>query len=282
MRLRLCDACHRQLNVTGLGPDIVLTCLCGAEVQVGAAPELVVEALRCGLCGAPVGPDDRACGHCTAALSEADRVATLLCPACHTRLDDDAVHCKACGVALRPQAITPLRAGAACPACKGRLRIRLVDDYDLVECMTCAGVFVGAATLTLLTDRARASTAPTGAGAGKPAPEPPRGYLPCVTCGELMHRRQHRVEGRPTGIVIDVCKDHGVWFDRDELAAALAATRDATRDAPVGPKARLPRPFGATQRAAARRRRGYAAGSSSGWDTLADFFELVLWTDLFD
>ncbi len=47
-------------------------------------------------------------------------------------------------------------------------------------------------------------------------------YLPCVRCGEIMSRRQ--VVQR-AGIIIDVCRLHGVWFDGGELEQFLAFAR---------------------------------------------------------
>ena len=39
-------------------------------------------------------------------------------------------------------------------------------------------------------------------------------YLACVRCGERMARRQ--IAAR-TGLIIDICRFHGVWFDGGEL-----------------------------------------------------------------
>jgi Zn-finger nucleic acid-binding protein len=56
----------------------------------------------------------------------------------------------------------------------------------------------------------------------KRAPPPASGpvrYIPCVSCGQLMNRQ---VFARISGVVVDVCKDHGVWFDAGEIAAVVA------------------------------------------------------------
>lgn len=45
------------------------------------------------------------------------------------------------------------------------------------------------------------------------APEPVR-YVPCPECGVVMNRVNF---ARCSGVVIDVCREHGSWFDRDEL-----------------------------------------------------------------
>jgi Zn-finger nucleic acid-binding protein len=55
----------------------------------------------------------------------------------------------------------------------------------------------------------------------KPARTGERGpvrYIPCVTCRQLMNRQ---VFARISGVIVDVCKDHGVWFDTGELEAVL-------------------------------------------------------------
>src|SRR5690606_39479191 len=43
-------------------------------------------------------------------------------------------------------------------------------------------------------------------------------YRGCPACGVLMNRRNF---GRRSGVIVDVCKEHGVWFDADELTAVL-------------------------------------------------------------
>ncbi len=45
--------------------------------------------------------------------------------------------------------------------------------------------------------------------------EPPKiTYAPCPQCGQLMNRINF---ARCSGVVVDVCKGHGTWFDPDEL-----------------------------------------------------------------
>lgn len=259
MRLCLCTVCRRQVNVSALAPGDVVRCVCGAPLTVGAAPDLVVEGLVCGHCGAPVGRDDTRCGHCLAGLSERDRIASLLCPTCGTRLPEDSRHCKACGVALRPQAITALREGAACPACRGRLVVRLTDEFDVVECEVCSGVWVSTETLRLLAARAaRSETLAVGSDAAPPRVAAQRGYVPCVTCGELMMRRQYQHLDRASGVVVDQCKDHGVWFDAGELAQALRFVRAVA--AGDGPRATVR----AAQGAARTPRRGASPPREKG------------------
>ena len=59
-------------------------------------------------------------------------------------------------------------------------------------------------------------------------------YVKCPTCGQLMNRMNF---ARHSGVIVDVCKSHGTWFDRDELrqivefigAGGLDAARDKER-----------------------------------------------------
>lgn len=39
-------------------------------------------------------------------------------------------------------------------------------------------------------------------------------YVKCPDCGELMNRNNF---ARASGVIVDICKKHGVWFDADEL-----------------------------------------------------------------
>jgi Zn-finger nucleic acid-binding protein len=39
-------------------------------------------------------------------------------------------------------------------------------------------------------------------------------YVPCPDCSQLMNRSNF---ARSSGVIIDLCKQHGVWFDVEEL-----------------------------------------------------------------
>ena len=52
--------------------------------------------------------------------------------------------------------------------------------------------------------------------------KPQRAYIPCPDCGKLMNRRNF---AGCSGIVVDWCKDHGIWFDRNELKQAVQFIR---------------------------------------------------------
>jgi Zn-finger nucleic acid-binding protein len=47
-------------------------------------------------------------------------------------------------------------------------------------------------------------------------------YFPCPQCGQLMNRMNF---ARCSGVIVDVCRGHGTWFDRDELRGIIEFIR---------------------------------------------------------
>src|SRR5439155_12887026 len=47
-------------------------------------------------------------------------------------------------------------------------------------------------------------------------------YLPCPRCGELMNRLNF---AHASGVIIDICQPHGIWFDKDELRRIIEFIR---------------------------------------------------------
>jgi Zn-finger nucleic acid-binding protein len=48
------------------------------------------------------------------------------------------------------------------------------------------------------------------------------GYLACIECGDLMVPRNF---GGTSGVIVDVCRGHGVWLDHRELERVLDFVR---------------------------------------------------------
>ena len=86
--------------------------------------------------------------------------------------------------------------------------------------MECEGLGVGVEAFNeMLTDREK-QAALLGASSPNPAPVPFTvnldgiRYIPCPVCSTLMNRANF---ARSSGVIVDLCKGHGTWFDRDEL-----------------------------------------------------------------
>lgn len=236
IHLLSCGQCRRQLDVTALAVGDEVQCVCDAVHVVGEPKLVQVRGLACKRCGGVLEEGDTSCSFCRAALAPDEREVTTLCPVCAKRLPNDSQHCNQCGVSLRAAAVPALPRGGECPRCRGELRVHLLPDAEVVECGGCGGSWCTRDTFERMMQNLRQAvhSGEVGAPGAQKKLESlgvPEGavsaYVPCLTCGELMQRRQFRFEGRPSRIVIDLCRDHGVWFDRDELEGVLAFIRGA-------------------------------------------------------
>ena len=265
MLLLACPSCDRQYDVTGLEPGARVRCVCNALLDVGWPPKLTDQALNCSNCGGAVTVEAQACPYCSAKISEADRRKTTLCPACYTRIEDDSKHCRACAIEIRPQALTPLPADLGCPRCKGELRTRALEHADVIECAACLGIWLTPKTFdrTLL-QAERASFVSTLSLSEPPKPVE-RGiesvaYIPCLTCGELMNRRQYRYAERSSGVVIDNCRHHGIWLDHEELERIITFIQSGGA---TGPRQGMSAPEAFTPVRRSARGRSSLSGRSS-------------------
>jgi Zn-finger nucleic acid-binding protein len=117
----------------------------------------------------------------------------------------------------------PLATATACPACPGTLREREVGPRRLTECGRCGGFWLPAALLDALCAEAeRAGIADLAPEIPKPEREEEIRYRPCGACGVLMMRGNF---GGSSGVVVDLCRSHGVWLDAHELERVLAWAR---------------------------------------------------------
>ncbi|QDV09793.1 Double zinc ribbon [Planctomycetes bacterium Poly30] len=291
IHLLSCGQCKRQLDVTALAIGDEVQCVCDA-VHIVSEPKLVqIRGLACKRCGGVLQEGDTSCSFCLAALAPEEREVTTLCPVCAKRLPNDSVHCNQCGVSLRAAAVPPLPHGGACPRCRGELRIHLLPDAEVVECggeSGCGGTWCTRDTFERMMQNLRQAVhrgevGPDGARKKLESLGAPEGavsaYVPCLTCGELMQRRQFRFEDRPSRIVIDLCRDHGVWFDRGELEGVLAFIRSSIAASGASSPARnLPPPI--TARVPKYRKEPQTSGESSSsflgvlLDAISDYFWL--------
>lgn len=157
-----------------------------------------------------------------------------VCPSCFARISDHSRYCHSCGTAIVPEETAGSETEWDCPVCgEGRhLRGRaFAGGLSALECVRCAGLWLGVATFDLLLERARGEGPPvadavTTRAATAPAtvqvPTGGRIYRRCPVCAQWMHRWNF---GRTSGVVIDRCHAHGVWFDAMELDGILRWVR---------------------------------------------------------
>lgn len=177
--------------------------------------------LRCPSCGAPCSPDARACPHCDV------EIASVRCEHCFALSFVGSKFCGRCGRELTLEPVLDV-VDAPCPRCSHRLSASAEAAEGHYECTACGGIFVEKATLdAILARESRPDylgtpahhVAETNAAIlhGAHVGETVR-YLECPVCRQLMNRVHF---ARHSGIVVNVCKPHGTWFDAGELTAAI-------------------------------------------------------------
>jgi Zn-finger nucleic acid-binding protein len=222
--LQCCPGCSRQHDVSALSLEQSIHCSCNTSFPVAAKRALAPRALCCSRCGGNLRDHARSCEYCEAEVTLEERRLDSICPACFGRMSSDANFCMSCGVKILAQTVAALPAKSACPRCKAELRTRQVGANTLVECGSCAGLWVEPQLLERLCSdvSARKSIAEVLGKLAVPKPQTralAEGYIPCPNCKEPMNRKNF---GSISGVLIDVCREHGVWLDHGELERALS------------------------------------------------------------
>ncbi len=187
------------------------------------------QTLNCPMCGAATESESTQCRYCGAAL------ATVACPSCFGMIFKGTKFCPHCGArASRAEASETKE--LKCPRCRSVMRLIQVGSSSLHECAECEGLWVDVDSFnSICADREQQAAV---LGAASPAPsnelksdESHVRYIPCPQCGQLMNRINF---ARCSGVVVDVCKGHGTWFDRDELRQIVEFIRAGGLDAARG------------------------------------------------
>jgi len=122
--------------------------------------------------------------------------------------------CPFCGAERKAE---PLNRVPLCPRCACELEEEAYRKAELAVCPRCKGIWLATADFRHLTSERDVYSDDSIPEEYRRRPLPRmEPYLPCPVCRELMNRRNFR---RISGVLIDVCRDHGVWLDAGELGA---------------------------------------------------------------
>jgi Zn-finger nucleic acid-binding protein len=172
------------------------------------------EVSRCPVCGAPVATAARRCDYCASELR------TVRCGGCFTLNAAEALRCSGCGRELGLEPIATGAAALACPECRKPFAAYAGQGGTLGECAACGGQFVEHALLEELLERREVHRPVTRTPPPRENPlSKPVRYLKCPSCAGMMNRNNF---GGTSGIVVDVCTRHGIWFEAGELPRVLA------------------------------------------------------------
>lgn len=220
-----CPDCRRQFDVAGIETGERIRCLCGKLVEVPEPRVHEARTLHCSSCGGKLAEDASECAYCGGAITSDERNLGPACPECFARLQRGARYCRECGVEIRPERLQVTPTSSSCPRCQGKLVLCKLEDGAFTECTGCGGLWLSEEEFDRIVDQ-RDESAVGKAATGRPAPEedgpaPPPDtvrYIPCPICGQLMNRKNF---ASCSGVIIDWCKGHGVWFDTHELERIL-------------------------------------------------------------
>ena len=178
---------------------------------------MVARSYHCSNCGGPNEERARHCSYCK------QSIATVRCADCHHMNVPEALHCSGCGYALGLEPIYG-HSKYRCPSCPVELSRYRAPAGSLFDCNRCGGQFVEHALLRELLERREVAGALLPRKPRKLNPlEQPVVYLKCPACSIMMNRKNF---GGSSGIIVDVCTNHGLWFDAGELPQVLKFVED--------------------------------------------------------
>lgn len=160
------------------------------------------------MCGAPAASDAANCGHCGA------RLATIACPSCFGLVFQGSRFCAHCGGRVTRR-VGPA-AGIVCAVCDTQMMEVTLGATTVAECPKCDGLWLEQKKFAQICEEREHHTTILGMSANIPEAELPKSfrYVRCPICAEFMLRVNFATY---SGVVIDVCQAHGIWFEKNEL-----------------------------------------------------------------
>jgi Zn-finger nucleic acid-binding protein len=228
-----CPHCKRQFDASNRPIGSRFRCGCGATVTVRQPHGHDAAVVRCSSCGGPREEQSTACQYCRADFTVHEQDLDTVCPGCFARVSDQAKFCHHCGLALIPEPFVSEKTPLICPACGklSRLGHRQIGEVPLFECGRCAGFWLATGVFGNLIEKAShdalgadwcSLVSPRRTAVCKSTRQPGPLYRQCPYCYKLMSRRNY---ARHSGVIVDACKEHGVWFDADELTRIVEWVR---------------------------------------------------------
>lgn len=270
-RIVSCSQCKRQYDASRYEIGARCRCRCGEVITIEESRGNDAEVIRCSACGGPRAPGNDSCVHCGDTFTLHEKDLHTVCPECMTRVSDRARFCHNCATPLRPEEEMGPATDAACPACgqEHHLHSRTLGNKSIssLECDRCAGLWLGGESFEELADTAvRTDVSLVRREPDQAVPEShsqDRLYRRCPFCDRFMNRSNYGMRsarGVASGVIVDICGDHGVWFDCRELENILSWVRSGgvRQDVP-----RRPRTAASFQRVSRSRR---SSAGNEGFD----------------
>ncbi len=149
---------------------------------------------------------------------------TIVCSYCGTRQDVDLK-------GIHKYTVVVPESKRTCPRCKSAMPtidLKLGGKFLIERCEGCMGMFFDPGELEALLDKSVSNVyfidyKQMGVlKTAKRHDDYPLGYIKCPVCQKLMNRVNF---GAMSGVVVDRCRDHGIWLDGGELRHLMEWTK---------------------------------------------------------
>jgi len=212
---------------SGRGAEKALAAdLAGGPYRSAAPSNQPVASAKCPFCGNECPPMVRICPHCDV------RLENVRCQRCFSLQAPGTFACTRCGCALELEPMLDAT-DAPCPRCHHPLEAAPGDLGRAHECPRCGGMFVARDALAEILCASEVGGALRegpplqraselsgwSVGTEKAKPLDAVRYVACPQCHNAMNRMNF---GKVSGVIVDVCKAHGTWFDAGELTGVVA------------------------------------------------------------
>jgi Zn-finger nucleic acid-binding protein len=160
------------------------------------------------------------CKNCGAALPPD----SLICSYCKTRHDAD-LH------GIHRYTTTAPETERICPRCQTPMKtidLKIEGKFLIERCDTCLGMFFDPGELEALLDKSVTNVYYVDRQRledlkkARRHSEFPLGYIKCPVCRKFMNRLNF---GSLSGVIVDKCRDHGIWLDGGELRHLMEWTK---------------------------------------------------------
>lgn len=148
----------------------------------------------------------------------------MACSSCFGTIFEGNKFCPLCGSKAIAPDILDIEKLGKCPRCKVRLRLIQIEGIALAECERCEGIWSDIETFeAICANRESQSAILKKLDEILTHPDYKKvQYVPCPVCNKLMNRNNF---AKVSGVIIDTCKGHGVWFDAEELPKIIEFIR---------------------------------------------------------
>jgi Zn-finger nucleic acid-binding protein len=172
--------------------------------------------LHCPSCGGPVARGASHCEYCRSPLDFNLKGKTIPCPHCFASNPADSSFCIRCAHPLKGLVcegeVLPDR---LCPRCEAPMSGKTIGEFSVIACDICSGLFITNETFELMQENSARVVFPVVRVPRAPLdPEATVRYIRCPVCRNVMNRTNF---AKISGVIIDLCSSHGIWFDTDEL-----------------------------------------------------------------